>query len=72
VAGVFRDAKALGLKYAGIAWIPHEGAFDEKTCREAIRVFNQASAALAKNGLVFFYHQHGYEFQTFGRAPSWI
>src|SRR5579862_2192249 len=37
---VVRDAEALGLKYAGCAWIPHNGAFDEKTCREAIEVFN--------------------------------
>src|SRR5437879_12021612 len=41
--GVAREAEALGLSYAGCAWIPHTGGvFDEKTCREAIRVFNQA------------------------------
>lgn len=62
-AGVAREAKALGLKYAGCAWIPHEGDFDEKTCRQAIAVFNQAGAALARHGLKFFYHQHGYEFR---------
>src|SRR5687768_12725049 len=27
---IAKDAKALGLKFAGCAWIPHEGAFDEK------------------------------------------
>jgi sugar phosphate isomerase/epimerase len=64
--GVARDAKALGLKYAGCAWIPHEGDFDEKTCRGAIAVFNQAGAALAKHGIRFFYHQHGYEFRPHG------
>jgi sugar phosphate isomerase/epimerase len=63
---VAKDAKALGLKYAGVAWIPHQGAFDEKTCREAIAVFNKAGAALAKHGLKFFYHQHGYEFAPCG------
>lgn len=63
---VARDAKALGLKYAGCAWIPHEGAFDEKTCREAIAVFNKAGATLAKHGIKFFYHQHGYEFHPHG------
>ncbi len=68
VAGVIRDAKALGLKYAGIAWIPHDGAFDEKTCREAIAVFNRAGEALAKAGIKFFYHQHGYEFQPWGQG----
>ncbi|HEV2393957.1 MAG TPA: hypothetical protein VG146_16515 [Verrucomicrobiae bacterium] len=29
--GVAREANALGLKYAGCAWIPHSGDFDEKT-----------------------------------------
>jgi len=63
--GVARDAKALGLQYAGLAWIPHEGAFDEKLCREAIAVFNRAGETLAKHGLKFYYHQHGYEFQPY-------
>jgi sugar phosphate isomerase/epimerase len=63
---VARQAKELGLKYAGCAWIPHQGDFNEKTCREAIETFNKAGAALAKQGLRFFYHVHGYEFQPFG------
>ena len=61
--GVAREAKALGLKYAGCAWIPHQGDFDEKTCREAASVFNRAGQALAKHGVKLFYHTHGYEFQ---------
>src|SRR5262245_13531252 len=61
--GIAKDAKALGLKYAGLAWIPHKDPFDEKTCREAIAVFNKAGQALAKQGIRFFYHTHGYEFQ---------
>lgn len=63
--GVARDAKILGLGYVGCAWIPHDDdkPFDEKTCREAITVFNRAGEALAKQGLKFFYHAHGYEFQ---------
>ena len=63
--GVAREAKELGLKYAGVAWIPHEGNFDEKTCREAAAVFNKAGQVMAKNGIKFFYHCHGYEFQPF-------
>ena len=63
--GVARDAQILGLKYAGCAWIPHDDnqPFDEKTMREAIAVFNRAGEALARHGLKFFYHVHGYEFQ---------
>ena len=66
VQGIIREAKALGLKYAGCAWIPHEGDFNEKTCREAIGIFNRAGEALAKEGIKFFYHTHGYEFQPHG------
>jgi sugar phosphate isomerase/epimerase len=63
--GAAREAKALGLKYVGCAWIPHQGAFDEKQCRQAIEVFNKAGETLAKDGMKFFYHTHGYEFQPF-------
>jgi len=66
--GVAREAKALGIKYAGCAWIPHTGTFDEKACRGAIEVFNRAGAVLARHGLKFFYHTHGYEFQPHGQG----
>lgn len=66
--GVAKDAKALGLRYAGCAWIPHNGDFDEKSCRDAISVFNRAGEALAKQGVKFFYHTHGYEFQPHGQG----
>ena len=66
--GVAREAKALGLEYAGCAWIAHDGDFDEKECRQAIAVFNHAGEVLAKQGLKFFYHTHGYEFQPHGQG----
>jgi len=66
--GVARDAKALGLKYAGCAWITHEGDFNEKTCREAAAVFNRAGEVLSRHGIKFFYHTHGYEFQPYGNG----
>jgi sugar phosphate isomerase/epimerase len=62
---VAREAKALGLKYAGCAWVPHEGDFTEKACRETAAVFNRAGEVLAKHGVRFFYHIHGYEFQPY-------
>lgn len=65
---VAQDAKALGLKYVGVAWIPHQGEFGEKACREAIAVFNRAGEVLARHGMKFFYHQHGYEFRPFGQG----
>jgi sugar phosphate isomerase/epimerase len=63
---VAREAETFGMKFAGCAWIPHNGAFDEKTCREAAAVFNKAGEVLAKHGIKFFYHTHGYEFQPHG------
>src|SRR5882762_12026578 len=68
VEGIASESKALGLKYAGCAWITHEGDFNEKSCREAAAVFNRAGEALAKHGLKFFYHTHGYEFQPHGEG----
>jgi len=65
---VAREAKALGLKYAGVAWIPHEGDFDEAECRAACAVFNKAGTVLAGQGIRFFYHQHGYEFHPHGQG----
>lgn len=64
---IARDAKTLGLQYVGVAWIPHNdnAPFDEQTCRDAIAVFNHAGEVLARHGLHFFYHVHGYEFQPY-------
>ena len=64
--GVAKEAKALGLQYAGCAWIPHQGDFDEAECRDAITTFNKAGEVLASQGIRFFYHTHGYEFQPHG------
>ena len=66
IAGVVKDAKALGIKFVGCAWIDHKDAFDEAECRDAIATFNRAGEALAKEGVTFFYHAHGYEFQPHG------
>lgn len=62
VEGIAKEAKVLGLKYAGCAWITHQAPFDEKQARAAAEVFNKAGAALKKHGIKFFYHIHGYEF----------
>lgn len=60
---VIEEAKTLGVRYVGCAWIPHDGDFKESDCRKAIEVFSKAGAELAKSGMKFFYHAHGYEFQ---------
>ena len=63
---VAAEAKALGLEYAGCAWADHKAPLDEKQAREIAAVFNRAGAVLAKHGLKFFYHNHGFEFHRFG------
>jgi len=60
---VVAEAKTLGLKYAGCAWIDHKDSFDEAECQDAITTFNKAGEALAAVGITFFYHCHGYEFE---------
>jgi sugar phosphate isomerase/epimerase len=60
---VVQEVKALGLKYAGTAWITHKDPFDEQEARDASAVFNRAGKALKKEGVQFFYHVHGFEFQ---------
>lgn len=66
IGQVIIDANTLGLKYVGLAWIPHQDEFDEKECRAAIEVFNKAAAALSRQGFIFFYHPHGYEWAKHG------
>ena len=63
---VVAEAKALGLKYAGCAWITHKPPFTEAAARDAIAVFNKAGEIAAKQGIRLFYHCHGYEFLKHG------
>jgi len=63
--GIASDAKALGLEYAGTAWVKTSAPFDEKYCREVAAAFNKAGKAMADKGLKFYYHIHGYEFVPF-------
>lgn len=62
---VAAEAKELGLKMAGVAWIPHDGDFDEADCRHAAEVFNRAGKILAAEGIGCYYHNHGYEFKPY-------
>lgn len=61
---VVATCKALGIKYAGTAWIPHVGnKFEREDADKAIKVFNKAGETLAKAGIHFYYHCHGFEFK---------
>ena len=65
---VIANARALGAQYVGIAWYPHSGAFTEADARRAIADFNQFGRAMRDAGLVFFYHNHGYEPVAYGNG----
>ncbi len=61
---VIATCKALNIKYAGTAWIPHIGnKFEREDAEKAIKVFNKAGETLAKAGIHFYYHCHGFEFK---------
>lgn len=62
--GVAKEAKALGLEWAGTAWVPHKGQVTDEWAKETAKVFNRAGEVLAKQGIKFYYHNHGYEFAT--------
>ncbi len=63
-AGIVASAKTLGLEYVGCAWIPHTIAeFDMASTEKAAADFNKWGEQLAKQGLKFMYHCHGYEFK---------
>jgi sugar phosphate isomerase/epimerase len=61
---VGQRAKVLGAKYVRVAWIPHDAPFTVEHLRKAVSDFNVAGKYLRERyGLIFCYHNHGYEFQ---------
>ena len=65
---VIANARAIGARYVGLAWYPHTGAFTETDARHAIADFNRFGRAMKDAGLVFFYHNHGYEPVAYGNG----
>jgi sugar phosphate isomerase/epimerase len=63
---IVAHAKAVGAKYAGIAWIPHQAPFKESDARRAIADFNTFGRRMKDAGLTFVYHNHGYEPHPYG------
>jgi len=62
-AQMVHNAKVLGLKFAGCAWIPHpkEGLTAE-LAHKAAADFNTIGAAFRAEGIRFAWHPHGFEF----------
>ncbi len=71
LAGSVKTAQTLGLKYAGVAWIPHETAeFDAADVKRAAADFEEFGSAFKAAGIQFFYHTHGYEFRPVSEGAS--
>ena len=71
IAPAIAMAKTFGLKYAGVAWIPHEvGNFGEADVKRAAADFHQFAEAFKKEGIQFYYHVHGYEFRPVTEGSS--
>jgi hypothetical protein len=62
------DAKALGVTYVTVAWIPHDGPFTREHAERAASHFTEWGRALKNEGLRFMYHLHGYEFAPAGKG----
>lgn len=64
---LFADAKALGVKRLGIAWIKSDdGAPVEIShIRNTIALFRRHATTLVNAGITPYYHIHGYEFAPF-------
>ena len=62
-AAVVKRASDFGVRYAGLAWIPHKDVFTREDCLRAAESFNRWGAAAKAAGIRFVYHIHGYEFE---------
>ena len=66
---VIKNAKAFGARFVMCAWVPHEGDnFTFADTERAVKVFNAAGEKLAREGLSFCYHAHGYEFRPYEKG----
>lgn len=60
------EARAYGAQFVVCFWIPHESDnFTVADVDKAAAVFNAAAKVIARNGMLFCYHPHGYEFKPF-------
>jgi sugar phosphate isomerase/epimerase len=65
IGSAVAQAKALGVQYVMVAWIPHkddEGFTLEEATKAAVD-FDTWGAAFKAAGITFTYHAHGYEFR---------
>lgn len=68
MAGLRRDAKTLGVRWIVFPWIPHDAVLTGNDVHRAVRQMNTWAKELARAGLKFAYHPHGYEFQPMAQG----
>jgi sugar phosphate isomerase/epimerase len=59
-------AKELGLKYMVVAWLTPEQRRSLDDYKRHAEFFNRAAEQTRKAGIQFGYHNHNFEFKTFG------
>ncbi|MEX0684941.1 MAG: sugar phosphate isomerase/epimerase [Balneolales bacterium] len=62
---VIEDAHTLGAKYVRIASIPHDSPFTIEDAKKAVNDFNSVGKLLKEEGILFAYHNHGFEFRPY-------
>jgi sugar phosphate isomerase/epimerase len=63
-------ANDFGIKYVGVAWAPHKKPFDEPQTLKIAEDFNTIGKRLKEKGIQFYYHNHGYEFQSYKNGET--
>jgi sugar phosphate isomerase/epimerase len=64
---VAKNAATLGAKYVRIAWLPNRQPFTPELAKKTAAEFNRVGRQLREqHGLIFCYHNHGYEFVRHG------
>ncbi|GAB4034604.1 sugar phosphate isomerase/epimerase family protein [Spirosoma jeollabukense] len=62
---ILNNAKILGVKYIRIGSIPHKTAATLDMMKQAAAVFNRFGKQAHDKGMMFCYHNHGFEFQPY-------
>ncbi len=65
---VIENARILGATYVRLAWVPHDKPWDLEMAKKTAQTFNEIGKDLSAYGLHFCYHNHGYEFQPYGKG----
>lgn len=64
---VAANAKTLGAKFVRVAWLPDRQPFTQEVAEKTAADFNAIGKTLKEeHGLIFCYHNHGYEFVKHG------